>query len=134
MQSFEQDSEQQVTENKISKSPEQTVEPEPVIEIETEKVDHSDSGLDSSDSRDRTIKEEVTESVQLLKSLQITEKRDEKLPTDDIVLPSPTEEALEDLLSIIPQVTLFASPRRFFQHKDLSRTLRTSSMQFDWLI
>ena len=46
----------------------------------------------------------MTESVQLLKSLQITEKRDETLPTDDVVLPSPTEEALEDLLSIIPQV------------------------------
>ena len=109
MQSFEQDLEPQVTENKISESPEQTVEPEPVIENEPEKVEHSDSGLDSSDSRDRTIKEEVTESVQLLKSLQITEKRDEKLPTDDVVLPSPTEEALEDLLSIIPQVTLFVN-------------------------
>ena len=48
----------------------------------------------------------MTESVQLLKSLQITEKRDETLPTDDVVLPSPTEEALEDLLSIIPQVII----------------------------
>lgn len=77
--------------------------------VDMEKQHHSDSGLDSSDSRpseqQRTIKDEVTESVQLLKSLAITDKQREDQPTqDDIVLPSPTEEALEDLLSIIPQV------------------------------
>ena len=78
--------------------------------VELEKQHHSDSGLDSSDSRpseqQRTIKDEVTESVQLLKSLAISDKqRDEQQPRqDEIVMPSPTEEALEDLLSIIPQV------------------------------
>ena len=75
-------------------------------EIE-EKLDFSDSGLESSDSRapsDRTIKDQVTENVQLLKSLQKIEPKNEKPDSDTEILPSPTEEALEDLLSIIPQV------------------------------
>lgn len=76
-----------------------------------EKLDFSDSGLESSDSRapsDRTIKDQVTENVQLLKSLQKIEPKTEKPESDTEILPSPTEEALEDLLSIIPQVCQIA--------------------------